>query len=331
MYRTQVLTDNKPCVQTWSKLVRGEFSTSARVATFMSTLSEYPVDVQHISGVDNLPSDFYSRNPPQCESQSCKICKFIANSDQIVVQLVTADQVLSGVQAVPFYNRPALKAIQMECPDLRRVHSHLLQGTRPTTKKKRLTNVKRYLQKATIGRDGLLIVRHSEPFKPEFDLPIIPNHILPDLLTALHLCFNHPTAYQLKQVFQRYYFALNANNHIDSVVQSCSQCQALKAVPRELHEQSTSELSSTPGVKLAADVMGRCKQHVFILRDTLSSYTATSLLSDERHQTLRNAIISAVSLLRPSSQASVTVRVDNAPSLQALQDDLQLVQLNIQL
>ncbi len=331
MYRTQVLTDNKPCVQTWSKLVRGEFSTSARVATFMSTLSEYPVDVQHISGVDNLPSDFHSRNPPQCESPSCQICKFIADSDQIVVQLVTADQVLSGVQPVPFYNRPALKAIQMECPDLRRVHSHLLQGTRPTTKKKRLTNVKRYLQKATIGRDGLLIVRHSEPFKPEFDLPIIPNHILPGLLTALHLRLNHPTAYQLKQVFQRYYFALNANNHIDSVVQSCSQCQALKAVPRELHEQSTSELSSTPGVKLAADVMRRCKQHVLILRDTLSSYTATSLLSDERHQTLRNAIISAVSLLRPSPQASVTVRVDNAPSLQALHNDLQLVQLNIQL
>ena len=47
---TQILTDNRPCVQAWSKMRRGQFSTSARVATFMATLSEFNVEVQHISG-----------------------------------------------------------------------------------------------------------------------------------------------------------------------------------------------------------------------------------------------------------------------------------------
>ena len=33
LHRTQILTDNKPCVQAWSKMIRGEFSTKSRVAT----------------------------------------------------------------------------------------------------------------------------------------------------------------------------------------------------------------------------------------------------------------------------------------------------------
>ena len=48
--RTQILTDSRPCVQAWGKMRRGQFSTSARVATFMSALSQFNVEVQHISG-----------------------------------------------------------------------------------------------------------------------------------------------------------------------------------------------------------------------------------------------------------------------------------------
>ena len=44
----QFLTANKPCVQAWSRMDRREFSTSYCVATFMSVLAEYNVDVQHI-------------------------------------------------------------------------------------------------------------------------------------------------------------------------------------------------------------------------------------------------------------------------------------------
>jgi hypothetical protein len=66
-HRTQVLTDNRPCVQAWAKMKRGEFSSSARVGSFMAVLSRYDVDVQFIKGEFNLPSDFQSRNPPICE------------------------------------------------------------------------------------------------------------------------------------------------------------------------------------------------------------------------------------------------------------------------
>ena len=77
-HRTQLLTDNKPCVQAWSKMVRGEFSTSSHIATFMSVLAEFNVDVQYIKGTFNLPSDFHSRNPPTCNASTCQVCQFVA-------------------------------------------------------------------------------------------------------------------------------------------------------------------------------------------------------------------------------------------------------------
>ena len=47
----QLLTDSRPCVQAYTKLVRGEFSCSARVSTFLSTLSRYNVTLQYIPGL----------------------------------------------------------------------------------------------------------------------------------------------------------------------------------------------------------------------------------------------------------------------------------------
>ena len=103
-HRTQILTDSRPCVQAWGKMRRGQFSTSARVATFMSTLSQYNVEVQHISGKLNLPSDFLSRTPPSCDSRSCQVCKFIDDSDSVVVRHISVQDVLAGHKSVPFGN-----------------------------------------------------------------------------------------------------------------------------------------------------------------------------------------------------------------------------------
>ena len=154
---TQILTDNRPCVQSWNKMLRGEFSTSARVATFLSTLSQFNIELQHLKGSMNLPSDYLSRNPPSCTSQSCQICKFVNEISDSVVKRVSVEDILSGQVEVPYSNRLTWKDLQLGCPDLKRVHAHLSTGTRPTTKSK-LTNVKRYLQKVIISKDGLLVV-----------------------------------------------------------------------------------------------------------------------------------------------------------------------------
>ena len=329
--RTQILTDSRPCVQAWGKMRRGQFSTSARVATFMSTLSEYNVEVQHISGSLNLPSDFLSRNPPSCESRSCQICKFIDDSDTAVVRHVSVQEVLAGHKSVPFANRGAWRTLQMECNDLRRVHAHLTNGTRPTAKNTKVGVVKKFLRNAKIGRDGLLIVKQAQPFLPESELIVVPLNLLHGLLTSLHLSLNHPTMHQLTNVFNRCYYSLNVSDCISSITKSCSQCQSLEVIPPELHAQSSSIPPTSPLYEYSADVMRRYKQFILAVRDTFSSYTSAALISNEQHSTLRSHLIIMISALRPNPQSKSSIRVDNAPGFIPLKNDLTLSSHNIEL
>ena len=113
---------------------RGEFSTSARVATFLTVLSDFNIELHHISGIYNLPSDFHSRNPVECNSSSCQICSYIEESENSKVRSISINEILSGNKNLLYTNRITWKKLQMECPDLRRVHAYLSQGTRPSTK-----------------------------------------------------------------------------------------------------------------------------------------------------------------------------------------------------
>ena len=115
-HQTQVLTDSKSCVQAYEKLKRGEFSASSRVTTFVSTVSRYSVHGRHIAGVENLPSDFASRNPNECLDSSCQICKFIVEFEESVVRSISVAEVLEGSTRMPFTSRAAWQTTQLECP-----------------------------------------------------------------------------------------------------------------------------------------------------------------------------------------------------------------------
>ena len=125
----------------------GEFSSSACVATFLSTLSKFRIELQHLKGDMNMPSDFQSRNPPECTSDSCQVCKFVADTSDSVVRKITADEVLAGHVKVHYSNRGVWKDLQQNCQYLKRVFAHLSSGTRPRAKSKSSTDVKRYLKR----------------------------------------------------------------------------------------------------------------------------------------------------------------------------------------
>ncbi|CAC5371049.1 unnamed protein product [Mytilus coruscus] len=129
--QANVLTDSKPCVQGFEKLCRGEFSASPRVTSFLSVVSRYQVSVNHLSGRANIPSDFASRNAPVCTEPNCQVCCFISRTEDSVVRAVSIQDVLNDEFRLPFTTRSAWINIQSECPDLRRTHAHLKQGTRP--------------------------------------------------------------------------------------------------------------------------------------------------------------------------------------------------------
>ena len=327
---TQILTDSRPCVQAWHKMLRGEFSTSARIATFLSTLSEFKIELQHLKGNMNLPSDFQSRNPPICASESCQICKFVDNVSESVVRKVSVDDILSGRSQVPYSNRSAWKDLQLSCSDLKRVYAHLSSGTRPSQKSK-MTAVKRYLQKVVIGKDSLLVVVQTEPFLPRRELIVVPQHIVLGFMTSLHLRLSHPTENQLMQVFQRSFFALKAQHFAKITLENCDLCQSLKTIPKELHTQTTVDIPVTPCRSFASDIIRRYRQKIYVMRDTFSSYTIAELIPSEDAIILRELLSRSISLLRPSPQTSVVVRVDNASGFRALKDDLTLSNLNIYL
>ena len=316
-----ILTDSKPCVQAYEKLCRGEFSASPRVSTFLSVVSRYQASVRHVSGADILPSDFASRNAAPCENDTCQVCSFITRTSDSVVRAVSVQDILQGSVRLPFTSRPAWLAVQSECPDLRRTHAHLVQGTRPSKKLTNIKDVKRYLQVASIANDGLLVVQRHEPLSPSRECIIVPRQALDGLLTALHIQLSHPSCHQLKMVVKRYLFALDLDKAVSRVSEGCHSCAALRNSPTARIDQSTSPPPDAIGRSFAADVIKRSRQLIFVLRETVTSYSSSLLLEDERHQTLRNAIVKLCLEMRPMDGPPAVIRTDPAPGFKALVND----------
>ena len=320
-----ILTDSKPCVQAFEKLCRGEFSASPRVSTFLSVVSRFQASVRHVSGSAILPSDFSSRNAPLCQDNTCQVCSFIHRTEESVVRQASIQDILNGNARLPFTTRTSWLAIQSECKDLRRTHAHLAQGTRPSKKLTNVKDVKRYLNVATIAKDGLLVVKRNEPFAPSRECIIVPRQVLDGLLTASHIQLSHPSSHQLKLVTKRYLFALDMDKAIDCVSKSCTCCSALSQTPQARIEQSSCEPPVAVGVSFAADVLKRSRQLIMVLRECVTSYTSTLILEDERHHTLRDAIIRLCIQLRPLDGPPAIIRTDPAPGFKALVND-QLLQ-----
>lgn len=129
-----VLTDIKACVQAIGKIERGEFCTSPRITTFLSTVTRYQVKVMHLPGTMNTVSDYGSRHTPNCTQPECQICTFVRSTasaavqevslqDSAIIDMVFVGAVMSvndiyqGRLQLPYLNRPAWRAIQQECPD----------------------------------------------------------------------------------------------------------------------------------------------------------------------------------------------------------------------
>ena len=85
------------------------------------------------------------------------------------------------------------------------------------------------------------------------------------------------------------------------------------------------------GSSFAADVVRRYRQYIIVLRETVSSYTLSSLIGGDRHDQLRNGLISICAELRFLGDNSITVRVDPAPGFVAMVNDPALAKHGIQL
>ena len=318
-HKPQVLTDSKPCVQAAQKMCKGQFSSSARLSTFLSAVSQHQAQVRHVSGEANLPSDFSSRNPVPCLSESCQVCTFIKEYAESPVLALSVSDLEQGRVQIPYKNRKAWLEVQRECPDLRKVLSFKKAGTEPSKKAKNLKVVKRYMdEKLILANDGLLVERKADPLSPMKDHIVVPQQVLFGLLSALHLTFEHPTAFQLAKLFNREFFALNVGDAAAKVYSQCHVCQSIKDIPKALIKQSSCEPPAGVGVSLAADVMIRSKQKILVLRETTTSYTLAEVIPNETKEVIANSLLRMCSVMRPAAVQEMVIRVDPGPANRGL-------------
>lgn len=192
-----------------------------------------------------------------------------------------------------------------------------------------MQDVRRYLQKASINKDGVIVVKKSLPFQAkQAELIVIPRYYAPTLVKCLHDNSDHPSNSQMKKLIDRSYFILDDMDFIKNGFNPCdSPCQALRILPKELVSYSTETKESSPGRYFHLDVLEDYSQKIAVMRDNLSSFTVTELIPNQQKDTLRDTIIILSSRVRLGS--TITIRVDAQSSLKSLAKDDTVVKMGI--
>ena len=202
------LIDSKPTLEAQKRLERGQFSASRKLQDLLANLTSKRIVLQLISA--KLPSpilhmvDFASRHPVRCDVSLCNICKEMAAYETTICGRVTPQ--LSLLSTSSWLD------IQHSCPELRKVFAYISSGKEPSKKERLLLHphVKKYLQRCTINKDNLLVVK-SQLFlqATPIDLIVIPQSYALTFSKALHVQLDHPLHAQMVQQFDRRYFMLN--------------------------------------------------------------------------------------------------------------------------
>ena len=103
-------TDSLPCVHAAKKAKLGAFSSSARISTFLSSISNLNVEFHHTAGKTLKLVDYISRNPLKCSEEKCQICNFNSKQVQIgdnagKVREISMQEIMDGTAKMPFGQR----------------------------------------------------------------------------------------------------------------------------------------------------------------------------------------------------------------------------------
>ena len=193
-----------------------------------------------------------------------------------------------------------------------------------------MLDIKTYLRSCTINKAGLLVKLKQIPFQAKpVERIVIPRSHSFTFSKALHVKLDHPTKSQMLRHFNRGYYMLDEAKTLESVFNSCEYpCRASLLLPKEVFQFHSETRPNHIAEFFSADVLEEDKK-VLILRENLTSFTATLIIKDQTKPTLRDGLIILFSSLRLSGSA--TVRVDPHSSFCSLKDDPALSQSGIYL
>ena len=192
-----------------------------------------------------------------------------------------------------------------------------------------------YCREATIAKDGLLVVKN----KPELlsgnvlrERIVVPKPLVPALLYHLHNHRDqHPVKSQQKSSFQRQFFAIHLDKHLDLLYKNCYKCAIVQKLPKQFIQNETKTKVDGPQTHFHADVIKRAKQNILTLKDHFSSFQDAILIPSERAEDLKEGLVILTSAMRRPGE--IFVSVDNAPGFKSLLliKDQELMKLNITL
>ena len=331
-----ICPDSKPVVDAARKIEKGNFSLSPRIQTFLNGLSKINYEIQHISGKSghNAAGDFQSRNAFVCKTEHCQICTFIRETAETIidVKLNNISTSANEKSMMSFLNRNAWINIQEKDAACKQAIKCLQTGQGPSKKPgKMFNNVRKYVSKGTVAKDGLLIVHGNIPMTTnKTERIVIPSEFVETIVTQVHLKFHHPAKSQLVNIINRYFFATGTLSVIDNLYLNCQLCQAAMKIPKAFQEHTNTTTAEHPGTHFGIDVMKRAKQKIIVARDMFSSFVTAIFIEKEDKESLRSALINLIQPIRSMEQ--VIVRTDNATGFQSLatKDD-KLTNLNIKI
>ena len=98
-------TDSMPTFQAWKKAKTGAFSSSARIAAFLTEISDLNVEFVHTSGKNMNYSDYSSRHAVICHEPNCQICSFVNDKVFVgdnVIRSIKVEDIEKGNVQMPY-------------------------------------------------------------------------------------------------------------------------------------------------------------------------------------------------------------------------------------
>ena len=100
-------------------------------------------------------------------------------------------------------------------------------------------------------------------------------------------------------------------------------------MPLSVVSQSSDDPPEVVGVSFAGDVIRRHRQSILVLREYTTSFAASCLIPDERHDTLRDTLTRLIIGLHPLDGPRAIVRVDPAPGFASMSSNDSLKHLKV--
>ena len=338
---TLVGPDSSAVVQAADLIRKGKHSSNPRLQSLLASVNRRNVKFFHNSaksGKHVVPDSLSRLKDTTCKSKDCAVERFLEDipvkleSMSITLLSVSLEQALPPViiaatsaelsellttrsGPIPLGSRQTWIDIQKSDADCNAVFKQKTSGDAPR-KKSTNSNINKIF-KESIVHQGLLVVRvFDDKRMKEVDKVVVPPTYLDSILTVVHIRLNHPTQYQLRQVFERHFFSPKLELALDLLYQSCFLCLSFKKFPKELDMFAPALFPDHPGTHMNVDIIKRSGQLILVNIDLFSGFVTCCFATSETANDLCKAIIDVITPIRHAD--IVQVRVDKAPGLASL-------------